>query len=175
MTARQVRDDSGMSIADRLADADLLWRCGRREGALLSTLVAVGASARRAFPHIKGDRAAFLAFMKTTHGWTITVEHRGTQVDIDHLLYKWLRCELVHEASLPPDVRIDDHFEAPDSCAVRAGGAPNYTVLLSPGRYRFLVDALRNAPANKDLNLASVPQATKRGASPTVDRAALRN
>lgn len=156
-----MRKDEGVSISDRLDDADLLWRCGRREGALLSVLVAVGATARRRFPHVKTDRAAFVAFMKTTHSWTIAVEHRGTQVDVDQLLYKWLRCELVHEASLPPDVRIDDHFDNPDGCAVRAGGAPSYAVLLSPGWYRFLVDAVRHAPANRHLGLTSVPPAAK--------------
>jgi hypothetical protein len=137
-----------MSIVDRMADADLLWHHGRREGALLSALVAVSATARRTYPDIAGDRAAFEAFMKTTHGWTIAVEHRGISVDVDLLFYKWLRCELVHAGSLPPDLRIDDEFTDPRQCGVRAGGAPEYTVLLSPGWYQFFVDAVRNAPAN---------------------------
>lgn len=112
-------------------------------------------------PTSRPDRAAFVAPMKTTHSWTIAVEHRGTQVDVDQLLYKWLRCELVHEASLPPDVRIDHHFDNPDGRAVRAGGAPSYAALLSPGWYRFLVDAVRHAPANRHLGLTSVPPAAK--------------
>lgn len=145
------RHHRGMSIVDRLADADLLWHHGRREGALLSALVAVSATARRTFPEIEGDRAAFEAFMKTTHGWTIAVEHRGVSVDMDHLFYKWLRCELVHAGSLPPDLRINDNFTDPDHCGVRAGGAPNYVVLLSPGWYQFLVGAVRCAPVNADL------------------------
>ncbi len=140
-----------MSIVDRVADADLLWHYGRREGALLNVLVAVSATARRTFPDVRGDRAAFEAFMKTTHGWTIAVEHRGVPVDMDSLFYKWLRCELVHVGSLPPDLRIDDQFTDPDVCGVRAGGAPNYTVLLSPGWYQFFADVVRNAPANSEL------------------------
>jgi hypothetical protein len=149
---RSVRNHGRVTVVDRLADADLLWYYGRREGALLSVLVAVSATARRTFPQIKGERAAFEAFMKSTHGWTICVEHRGVTVDMDHLFYKWLRCELVHAGSLPPDVRIDDRFTDPASCGVRAGGAPNYTVLLSPGWYQFFVDAVRQAPANGDLH-----------------------
>jgi len=94
-----------MSIEDRLADADLLWKNGRREGALLSVLVAVAATARKTFPEITGDRASFEAFMKTTHGWTIGVEYRGQVVDLDHLFYKWLRCERAANSSTPPHSR----------------------------------------------------------------------
>ncbi|WP_454296553.1 hypothetical protein [Salana multivorans] len=137
-----------MSIEERLGDADLLWRNGRREGALLNVLVAVAATARKAYPEASGDRASFQDFMRSTHGWTIGIEYRGRQVDLDYLFYKWLRCELVHTAALPPDLRIDDRFSDPHSCSIRAGGAPEYTVLLSPGWYHFLVEAVRAAPVN---------------------------
>jgi hypothetical protein len=149
------RQTGGVSIADRLADADLLWREGHREGALLSVLVAVSATARRTFPDVAGDRDAFVKFMKTTHGWTMSVEHRGEQVDMDLLFYKWLRCELVHVGELPTDIRIDDAFSDPTACSVRAGGAPGYAVLLSPGWYQFLVDGVVGAPANSDLRLTA--------------------
>lgn len=140
-----------MSIQERLEDADLLWKHNRREGALLSVLIAVAATARRAFPEIRGDRANFEAFMKTTHGWTIGVEYRAKAVDMDYLFYKWLRCELVHTGQLPPDIRIDDTFSDPQACSVRAGGAPEYVVLLSPGWYHFLANAVRKTPANADI------------------------
>lgn len=120
---------------------------------MLSVLVAVSATARRTFPEVKGDRESFVQFLKTTHRWTLGVEHRGAQVDIDHLFYKWLRCELVHTGELPPDIRISDKFPEPMSCSLRAGGAPEYTVLLSPGWYHFLVDGIRSAGANIDLGL----------------------
>ena len=157
--------DEFMSIVDRLADADLLWRYGRREGALLIVLVAVAATAQRTFPGIKGDRAAFEAFMRTTNDWTIAVEHRGEAVDIDHLFYKWMRCELVHKGSLPPDVRIDENFPDPMACGVRAGGEPEYTVLLSPGWYSFLTSAVCMAPVNAGLRFrpAQPPKIGQRG------------
>lgn len=136
-----------MSIAERLEDADLLWRSGRREGALLSVLVAVSATARRTFPSV-GDREAFVQFLKTAHGWSMGVEHRGELVDIDLMFYKWLRCELVHAGGLPRDIRFDDSFTEPGACGVRAGGKPEFTVLLSPGWYHFLVDAVRGASVN---------------------------
>lgn len=134
-----------MSIQDRLEDAALLWSQGRREGAFLSVLVAAAATARKTFPEIKSDREAFEAFMSTTHSWTIEIEHRGKLVDVDRLFYTWLRCELVHTARLPPDLRFDADFADPDTCVVRAGGAPDYTVLLSLGWYDFLVNAVKAA------------------------------
>jgi hypothetical protein len=140
-----------MSIRERLDDGDLLWRHDRFEGAFLSVLVAAGATARRMTTRRTGDRAAFVAFMKSTHTWTISIEHRGVQVDLDNLLYTWMRCELVHTGALPPDIRLDAELANPTECVVRAGGAPAFAILLSHGWYHLLVDAVRNAPVNRDL------------------------
>ncbi|RAX23607.1 MULTISPECIES: hypothetical protein [unclassified Actinomyces] len=131
-------------ILDRLSDAELLWANGRREGAFLMVLVAVAATGRLAHPEIRGDRANFVAFMKDSHDWTISVEYRGEQVDLDHLFYKWMRCELVHNGGLPVDLQINESFAGPRRCAVRAGGAPDYTVLVSPGWYWFLAEYVRS-------------------------------
>lgn len=136
-----------MSITDRLADAELLWGHGHREGALLLVLVAVAASAREAYPHLgRGkDRQAFCTFLRAQHDWTISVEFRGAQVDLDELFYEHLRCELVHKAGLPVDLRIDEDFADPHSLTVRAGGTPERTVLLTPAWYHFLAEAVRRA------------------------------
>lgn len=131
-------------ILDRLDDAELLWANDRYEGAFLMALLAVAATSRRVCPEIKGDRSQFVTLMKKSHPWTISVEFHGEQMDIDLLFYKWMRCELVHNGSLPVDLRIDRSFADPHSCSVRAGGAPDYTVLLSPGWYRFLVNYVRS-------------------------------
>jgi hypothetical protein len=66
-----------MSAEDRLIDAPHLWAAGRREGALLSIMVAVAVSARRSHPDLK-DREAFVTFLKSQHSWTISVEFRGS-------------------------------------------------------------------------------------------------
>lgn len=140
-----------VSIPDRLADADLLWQQGHREGALLAVLVAVSATARRTLPDVKGDGEAFVQFLKTAHRWTLGVEHRGASVDLDLLFYKWLRCELVHNAALPSDVRFENLADDPMACSVRAGGAPEYVAIIGHGWYHFLVNAVRDAPANAGL------------------------
>lgn len=60
-----------MSITDRLRDADLLREHGRHEGALLSTLVAVAATARQVYPQ-DGDGEAFRRFLRDQHDWMST-------------------------------------------------------------------------------------------------------
>jgi len=134
-----------MSIENRLEDATILWQMGRREGALLNVLVAVAATAQITHPCVRGDRKRFVAFLRSNHSWRISIEYRGQQVDVDELLYKWLRCELVHKAEIPVDIRIDDGFADPDTCSIQAGGSPEYEVLLSPGWYDFLVQSVKNA------------------------------
>lgn len=83
---------------------------------------------------------AFERLPCAAHDGRVSVGYRGEQVDVDHLLYKWLRCQLVHEAGPPTDLRIDDDFAEPDSLSVRAGGDPCYTVLITPGWFYVLVD-----------------------------------
>lgn len=140
-----------MSIEDRLRDAELLQQHDHYEGALLSTLVAVAALARRRYPNA-GDREGFQKLLKTFHDWTIEVEFRGSPVDTDHLLYKWMRCQLVHEAALPPDLRIDHGFTVPDSLSVRAGGGSDRTVLLTPAWINFLIDQTRRRDSAESTN-----------------------
>jgi hypothetical protein len=130
-----------VSVRARLADAELLWRNGRREGALLNVLIAVAASSRDAHPSL-GDHKAFVQFLKSTHQWTMSVEFRGQQVDVDEMFYTWLRCELVHTGSLPMDIRIADEL---DGLSLRAGGAPDYVVLVSPAWFDYFTAVVRAA------------------------------
>jgi hypothetical protein len=58
-----------MSIKDRLDDARMLFSQGRRDGALLSVLVAVAATSRRRYPRatIRRDKEAFIRFLLDEH------------------------------------------------------------------------------------------------------------
>lgn len=123
--ARHVRE-----VNDRVADARYLWRAGRRDGALLMALIAVAVRARHEFAPPTRDREAFEAFIRLRLQPRISVEFRGRQEPIEHILYKWMRCELVHEGGLPFDIQLD-HNGGREALVVRAGGAPAYTVLLS--------------------------------------------
>ncbi len=114
-----------MSILARVEDALLLWDNGRKEGAFLSVLIALAATSRLRFPDCKAvsDRDAFVRFMESACAGRISVEYRGECLPVEQILYKWIRCQLVHEGGLPVDIQF-----MPDSAqgvrTLRAGGAP---------------------------------------------------
>ena len=132
-----------MSIQDRVEDADFSGRTKRREEALLSVLVAVAATARKTFPQITGDQAKLEAFMKTRTRLDRQYRVPRTPVDLGPPISQMAsgRTRPHHTARLPVDLRIVDGFSDPNSCSVRAG-APEHTVLLSPGWYHFLTRAV---------------------------------
>ncbi len=137
-----------MGIRTRIEDAMLLWESGRYEGAFLSALVAVAATARRRSPDRKavGDREAFEQFLASAHSMRLSVEYRGEVHPIERIFYKWLRCELVHEGGLPIDIQF-----MPDDgpgLAVRAGGAPEFVLKLSNGWFQHLIGAVVKAHEN---------------------------
>lgn len=119
-----------MTIREQVEDATYLAQHGRYVGALTTLMLAVAASSRRTFP--KGtksrekpkeemsDREAFTLFLggrirkilfgdfgspdEGTSG--ISVAFRAAQHDIAFILYKYYRCELVHDGELPEDVEF---------------------------------------------------------------------
>ncbi|MGD0536798.1 MAG: hypothetical protein ABSC03_04035 [Verrucomicrobiota bacterium] len=135
-------------IDNRLGDALLLWKTGRREGAFLSALIAVAAAARRRYPTLK-DREAFEKFLADCHTVRISVEYRGECHPVEHIFYKWLRCQLVHEGGLPPDIRFTKDSE-PGSMSVRAGGAPEFILKIGTGWFSHMIASVQQAPENAD-------------------------
>jgi hypothetical protein len=135
----------------RVADARFLWANGRREGAFLIAVIAVAATARRRFPDRKavGDRQAFERFLETAHSVRLSVEFRGACEAIEHVLYKWFRCELVHEGELPIDIEFMQ--SEPNVLSVRAGGKPDFVLKLSEGWFDHLINAVVTAPENAGL------------------------
>jgi len=140
-----------MSIRARVEDALFLWENNRPEGAFLSALAAVAATARRQFPdrNAVGDRAAFERFLTGTHSVRISVEFRGECHPVEHIFYKWLRCELVHEGGIPIDIQFmaDDQ---PGTMSVRAGGAPDYVLKISHGWFHHLINSVAHASVNRN-------------------------
>jgi hypothetical protein len=127
------------SVGERVDDARLLWDAGRREGAVLVALVAVAARARQDYPRRIGDREAFERFIRARFRPRISVEFRGKLRSLEHIFYNWMRCELVHEGGLPVDLRFKNDAP-PGELSLRAGGAPEYVLLISPGWFEQLVD-----------------------------------
>ncbi len=140
-----------MSIRARIEDAMFLWNNGHKEGAFLSALVAVASTAKRISPDRMaiGDRDAFEQFLKSAHSVRLSVEYRGELHTIEHIFYKWLRCELIHEGGLPTDLEFMPDTK-PGTLSVRAGGAPEFVLKLSEGWFHFLVNSVVSAPINSD-------------------------
>ncbi len=149
-----------MSIKHRIDDALALYRAGRFEGALLNVLVAAAAtSANEAPKKLTGDRARFETFLKKGAFTRIAkVEFREEMHSLPHIFYKWLRCELVHEAGVPFDIEFIGNPEDP-MLSVRAGGAPNYVLQLGYGWFFEILELVQSAPTNSK-------QFSKEGAEP---------
>lgn len=140
-----------MCIKSRIDDAQTLWAQGRHEGAFLCALVAVAATSRRIYPHPKHkDSEAFEAFLNQGVFGRLSVEFRGKALPAYRIFYKWIRCQLAHEGALPSDL----HF-VPDSLSgpltIRAGGAPEFKLLLSQSWFHELVHTVITAPINADI------------------------
>jgi len=139
-----------MSVADRIRDALLLWENDRREGAFLTVLIAVDATARKRFPDRKAivNREAFERFLESAQPVRLSVEYRGECHPVEHIFYKWFRCELVHEGGLPIDIEFMPD-ERPGLLSIRAGGAPEFVLKVSEGWFYHLVGAVMQAPENQ--------------------------
>ena len=138
--------ESMSGVHNRIDDAFFLWSSGRREGAFLSALIAVAATARRRYPHMK-DREGFEQFLRDSHSVRIGVEYRGECQQIEHIFYKWLRCQLVHEGGLPVDIQFMTDDE-PHLMSVRAGGAPEYVLKIGHGWFHHMVSCVTQALEN---------------------------
>ncbi|MHC4508557.1 MAG: hypothetical protein ACYTAO_06290 [Planctomycetota bacterium] len=139
-----------MSIRRRVEDAVALHKLGRFDGALLSALVAAASTARTEIPDRNvSDRECFEKFLaKSAAGQRIKVEFRGELHSIPHIFYKWLRCELVHEGSIPLDIEF---VAEPSSgqLSFRAGGAPHYVLQLSRGWLSEILRLVKTFTTNR--------------------------
>jgi hypothetical protein len=137
-----------MGIRERVEDAMILWKSGRREGAFLLALVSVAATARREQPS-EGDRVRFEAFLKRQRPGQMSLEYRGECRPVEEILYKWMRCVLVHEGEWPSDIEFMSD-PRPGVLSFRAGGAPAYVRKLSEGWFFELLHYVRAAPINSN-------------------------
>lgn len=104
----------------RLNEACFLYSNGAYEGALLSTLVAIGGASRIRFPRgtksqtnpkkEMSDSEAFVAWLdeefdkrRLPHA----VMWGGVKTNTNQIIYKWLRCSLAHAAQLPFEIILD--------------------------------------------------------------------
>jgi hypothetical protein len=110
-----------MSVRERLEDAKFLWEKGRKQGAWIQVLIAAAATSRHRYPTEK-DGEAFRKFIREVtptiiHGTAPAIPggihvifnaNGAQQMPLDQVMYKHLRCNLVHEAIMPSDVRLSE-------------------------------------------------------------------
>jgi len=152
-----------MSVRKRLEDAKLLWENGRKEGAWILVLIAAAATSRLRFPNAKSDNEAFRAFIREVTptivdpskpaipgGIHVVVNADGRNpMPLDQVVYKHLRCSLLHEAEVDSNVRLSqsrmvDGKLVADFC----GGSP----LVIPDFWVMnLAKAVQDAPENAAL------------------------
>ncbi len=125
-------------LRERADDARLLWDAGRREGAFLLAIIAVVARARQDYPPPVSESDAFRRFVESRFGPRLSVEFRGKQWPLERIFYKWFRCELVHQGGLPVDIVFREDVPS-EELSVRAGGAPEYVLMVSPGWFDQLL------------------------------------
>ena len=100
-----------MSIPERIEDSRLLFAASRLEGALVMVLIAVSATSKKRYPRLR-DNEAFCRFLtdereKITGGMTFKIEFEGVMRSLEYILYKFARCNLVHEARLKEKIYFD--------------------------------------------------------------------
>ncbi len=145
-----------MSIKERIKDADILFKIGRKEGALLLVLVTIAATSRKRYPEtkIKSDGQAFKKFVseemsKYAPGWKedskVQIKFRGRPLWMPHELYKYVRCNLAHEAELPEFVS----FKGEKGFNVTV--LNNEQLIISDAIFHYLKKIVIEAPENVDL------------------------
>lgn len=159
-----------MGIRARLDDASFLYQSGRRDGALLSVLVALAATSRRRYPREQyNDRDAFVRFVVEempviTAGGVKNYNVRVPGVEpaefpdglmpLGECLYRFVRCNLAHEATLPSNVEFI--ATDPGSISVEITDAK---IRLSDSFMDRLSQAVIYAPENADAfpEVAEIP------------------
>jgi hypothetical protein len=144
-----------MSIKERIKDADILFKLGRKEGALLLILVAVAGTSRKRYPKNKfKDDKAFMKFVseemsKYAPGWKrdskVKIKIQDRTLWMPHELYKFVRCELFHEAQLP------SHISFKDGEGFNVTVRNNEQLIIGNAIFHYLRKIVIEAPENNDL------------------------
>jgi hypothetical protein len=153
-----------MSVKSFVEDAEFLWLNKRTEGAWTQALIATAATSKKRYPLMK-DGEAFKKFIIDIAGILITGDTnapsmhlkfydnvRGDGSNLEDVLYKEFRCNMVHEATtkrvkFSKSIRTKQGSQAQlhlsGSGSSINGKIPDFWVL-------HIIKALRVAPENHD-------------------------
>ncbi|MFZ3208726.1 MAG: hypothetical protein WA140_07805 [Geobacteraceae bacterium] len=93
-----------MSIAARLRKAESDLAAGDFEDALIQSLIAVAAMSKLRYPNTKDEFLRKIQPNVSIIGGFLQVQIGGAMLTIEEVLYKHVRCHLVHEAQLSPEL-----------------------------------------------------------------------
>lgn len=142
-----------MNAKTLLEDAEALLRDGRFEGALAQVLIAVAGTSKKRYPRPCPDNKAFMDFVRDE--WYaiapctgMSAVLNGEEVPMEKILYKILRCTVLHEGEMPQELV----FEESDNWFIRPETG---RLVLSKnwitGLMRSVVLAKENEPLFKDV------------------------
>lgn len=146
-----------MNVRELLEDASQLWMLNRKESAFLLVLVAVAATARKRYPRPISDGDAFKRFIvdqsETITGVEFDIrlplpvpsKDKPIWIPLSEILYKYLRCHIIHEAEMPPRIRFVD---AVGNMMIIIHGDP---LEIPDGFVGSLALTVQEAPENKEL------------------------
>lgn len=108
------------------------------DAALTIGLVAMAGAARVSHPAV-GDRDAFTSYLREHVPVSqLMVVYRGKQIALPHLLYKHVRCALVHEANLSDGIEfVKDEYQ------VSVGGGQG-KIVIGQGLLSEILEAIAN-------------------------------
>lgn len=105
-------------IGSRIKDALILYENGSTEGAFICILIAVAATARKRYSRKEypNDSEVFKKFLLDEMGTITGGPDSGVafycdgkySVALEHIIYKILRCSLVHEGYSPQELRFTE-------------------------------------------------------------------
>lgn len=175
-----------MSVRERLEDAAILWQQGRKHGAWILVLIAAAATSRCRFPTLK-DGEAFRKFIRQVSRTIISGDPSLSPVEIsfvfnaespdelpmDRLFYKHLRCNLLHEAMIGPEVLFSESAVSGGQLIANFKGGspltlPDFWVLHLA---RAVATASENAVTCADLFAMASPPNSSANASATTPEA----
>lgn len=194
-----------MSILSQIEDAKFLRDNGRHLGSLSTLMLAIAASAKRVYPsntqsirtplNRKGGREkmrdgeSFELFLgrelkriihdpidpPATDSSSFSLLYNGQQTTVEHILYKFYRCALVHEGQLQDDIKFverrlsgmgglivmnapnpDNHYVSPDYVA-SIGLDDQGAVIMTYGWLDILMQAVTEASINADIFGLHIP------------------
>jgi hypothetical protein len=147
-----------MSIRQLVEDARALAENGRTLGAFTLLIAMIGASARLRYPQPIGDAKAYKDFLRQELVRMTTGEHlssrslmsfnlNGESTTFEHVIYKYYRCELIHEGKLKTGFVFEDSQSDRPSLTVKTNS--NGDLVLDAGLIPYFDYLIKSCKENR--------------------------